>query len=544
MANDIVIGSTLRTNINVIKRTTQAFETISERLATGKIVNSAIDNPQNFFAAKSLDNRAADFNRRLDQIGQSLSLIREAAIGTESIGNMLDQSEAIIMDSLEKFQAGEEDGALIEVDVFTTPVDLRTRILEALPVVYFPLDGNGANIITDVGVGTFNVDNIGPVGLTPVIGALENGASAGGALYSNNASSSVQFDGIDDRVALSDNSLVNLVAQPNRTVELVFNADTVAGRQILYEEGDETSGYTIYIDNGDVRVTAEDDDGAFTFSDIDLSAPIVAGQTYHVSFVYSATENRFDGYLNGARMNGTGLASVNGEPFPGHPGDVHIGGGDDGVQFHDGDAISGNPFHFQGRISDVAIYNHVLSDEEILTHARSLGDIIVPRIENQEYNSIRSQIDQLTQDAAYRGVNLLNGESTRVSFNENGSTGLDIEGEILSSNGLALLDLEFISENNMRIMLDAITEAKTKVRSFGQTLQNNLTILQTRQNFTTTLIDTHSAGSDDLTVSDQNEDGAELLALETRLSLATTALSLGAKNNQAIGNSIAGGIEV
>ena len=71
-----------------------------------------------------------------------------------------------------------------------------------------------------------------------------------------------------------------------------------------------------------------------------------------------------------------------------------------------------------------------------------------------------------------------------------------------------------------------------KIRDFGQSIANDLSIIQTRQDFTERTINTLDAGSDDLTLSDANEDGAELLAVRTRQALGIGVLSfLGGQNN-------------
>jgi flagellin-like hook-associated protein FlgL len=72
------------------------------------------------------------------------------------------------------------------------------------------------------------------------------------------------------------------------------------------------------------------------------------------------------------------------------------------------------------------------------------------------------------------------------------------------------------------------------VRSFGSTLANNLSIIQARRDFTESTINTLQAGADDLTVADQNEEGANLLALQTRQTLGVTSLSLASQSQQAV----------
>ena len=79
------IGNILNTvqqrQLLAIQRTTRSLDVSQLRLATGKRVNSAIDDPQNFFAAKSLNNRASDLSRILDGIAQGIRTVQEANNG-------------------------------------------------------------------------------------------------------------------------------------------------------------------------------------------------------------------------------------------------------------------------------------------------------------------------------------------------------------------------------------------------------------------------------------------------------------------------------
>ena len=56
--------------------------------------------------------------------------------------------------------------------------------------------------------------------------------------------------------------------------------------------------------------------------------------------------------------------------------------------------------------------------------------------------------------------------------------------------------------------------------------------MQVRQDFTKAMVNTLNTGSDDLTLADSNEEGANLLALQTRQQLSTTALSLASQADQ------------
>ena len=71
---------------------------------------------------------------------------------------------------------------------------------------------------------------------------------------------------------------------------------------------------------------------------------------------------------------------------------------------------------------------------------------------------------------------------------------------------------------------------RTQSQGFG----SNLSTVQIRQDFTKAMINTLHTGADNLTLADTNEEGANLLALQTRQQLSTTALSLASQADQAV----------
>ena len=74
--------------------------------------------------------------------------------------------------------------------------------------------------------------------------------------------------------------------------------------------------------------------------------------------------------------------------------------------------------------------------------------------------------------------------------------------------------------------------ALTTLRSQAQSLSSNLSTVQIRQDFTKAMINTLQSGADNLVLADTNEEGANMLALQTRQQLSTTALSLAAQADQ------------
>ena len=148
-----------------------------------------------------------------------------------------------------------------------------------------------------------------------------------------------------------------------------------------------------------------------------------------------------------------------------------------------------------------------------------------------------TQIDALAGDASYNGINLLNGDDLKVVFNENGTSSLTIAGVTFNSAGLGLTPISgtgFQSDANIDATITALDTALVDLRTQASKFGSNLTTVQTRQDFTKQLINTLQTGADKLVLADTNEEGANLLALQTRQQLSSTALSLSAQADQAV----------
>jgi hypothetical protein len=157
------------------------------------------------------------------------------------------------------------------------------------------------------------------------------------------------------------------------------------------------------------------------------------------------------------------------------------------------------------------------------------------RVQYQEdLDSLMSQIDQLAKDSSYNGVNLLDSDDLIVQFNENGTSKLKIAGTDASSTGLSLNALKIDTDTNIDAALKSLKSATDTLRSQSSTFGSNLSVVQNRQDFTQGMIDTLTAGADALVVADSNEEGANLLALNTRSQIAQTTLSMASQQDQAV----------
>jgi flagellin-like hook-associated protein FlgL len=154
----------------------------------------------------------------------------------------------------------------------------------------------------------------------------------------------------------------------------------------------------------------------------------------------------------------------------------------------------------------------------------------------KDFNDIRTQINQLAKDAGYNGTNLIAGDSLKVTFNEDGTSSLTIKGATLDSDGLGVNASagDFQANSDIEAAITELKAATDTLRSQASTFGANLSVVQNRQDFTKGMVDTLTGGADALVVADPNEEGASLLALQTRSQLAQTTLSMAAQADQAV----------
>lgn len=166
-----------------------------------------------------------------------------------------------------------------------------------------------------------------------------------------------------------------------------------------------------------------------------------------------------------------------------------------------------------------------------------------------QFNNLRTQINQAAQDAGFNGTNLLNGDGLTIAFNEKtgaAQSKLSIQGSAITADALGIgrfVDSgtgqaggDFGVQNNTDLgkAADALTNALTNLKSLSSTLGSNLSVVQTRQDFAKQIVNVLDTGSADLVNADMNEEAAVSQALSTRQSLAISALSLANQANQGI----------
>lgn len=158
----------------------------------------------------------------------------------------------------------------------------------------------------------------------------------------------------------------------------------------------------------------------------------------------------------------------------------------------------------------------------------------------KQFNELKDQLNKLSDDASFNGINLLRGDQLTITFNETGNSFMQIKAgddRGINSQSLDISDLsavELDGDENIDSLLGDIKLALNEVRSQASAFGSNLSIVQNRQDFTNNMINTLETGAANLTLADMNAEAANLLALQTRQSLSSSALSMASQADQSV----------
>ncbi len=427
-----ILNAAQQRQLTVLQATTRGVGVATLRLATGKDVNSALDNPGNFFTARSLDFEARDLMRLLDGVNKSIETVQNTLNAIEAMQSILNTAESYLLEYEQDFLAGE-----IEV----------TEILETDFFIEFD---DPADFINYSG----GQDSGAPVTLIeqPFGVRLDDNVWKRYQIdYTVTADTILEFDfrssNIPEIAAIgfdNDNNFAN-------------------GNTQFFLYGQQTTGITYA-----APIATYEYDGS--------------GDWVHVTIPVGT-------FFTG---NFSHLTFINDDD----------GGGDDG---------------------DAQFRNMVLHEGE---YTFGQTGLTVSPIYEEEYGLILDQLDLLALDSVYRGINLLDGDDMTTFFNAERSSSLFTEGIFASSAGLGLERLDFTTIEAVERKITQVREARAILRHYATTLSLDFSVLDDRADFTTNMINVFNAGRDDLTLADQNEVGAELLALQTRQQIQTSVLTI------------------
>jgi flagellin len=151
-----------------------------------------------------------------------------------------------------------------------------------------------------------------------------------------------------------------------------------------------------------------------------------------------------------------------------------------------------------------------------------------------QFTGILDQISKLATDSTFGGANLLGASSLVVQLGESGTLTIASQNNTVSGTVGGVGISSALTAGSVDNVISQVNGALAGLRTASQNLSSNLTIVSTRQDFTTNMISTLKTGADNLTLADMNEEGANMLMLQTRQSLGVTALSLSSQAAQSV----------
>ena len=481
----------VRANLLSLQSTAAQMSKTQERLATGLKVNSALDNPTNFFTASSLNSRASDMGNLLDSMSNGISTIEAADNGLKSITKTVESMQSTLR------QARQDKSfktASYTIDLGASPAGTEK--------VSF---SGGA-------VGTTPVD----INLTKNTAAV---ASTTGTVSSLTSASTLTDAGFTSPAA------VGAITVSDGTTTATFA--TTAGAP-------ETVGAFITAVNNtaNLKVTASlNEAGALVLTADDNTVGITVGYTGAATAGTSGIATKvIPTAVNGAKT----VDELVGE--------ININASLQGKVRASND---NNKLRIENQsLSDLAVAGGTAAG--ILTGSGSdtIGGNTVRKNLVEQFNNLRDQLDKFADDASFNGINLLRGDKLKLTFNETGTSTIEIQakdedGNPSSVNNTKLgineaLNADFDSDTSIDGRLEVLGDALNTLRSHASNFGSNLSIVENRQDFTKNMINTLETGAANLTLADTNEEAANLLALQTRQQLSSTALSMASQADQAV----------
>lgn len=490
---DIVLSSAVRDNLLSLKQTADLQSITQTRLATGLKVNTALDNPNSFFTAQSLNDRASDLTNLLDNMGQSVQTIRAADKGITSITKLVESAKAIANQAL-------QTSSEYERKQYTSQYN---DLLEQIEDMARDSGYKGKNLLAGAGNELeviFNEDStsnltVDPVDFTDT--TLDDGLNLDDLDPGGTGTSSFNIYGGSTTL-----SLTGLQASSN----LTDLGDWVNGNIVSITDSSGTTNLTVGTDITTVQdyVDALNDlsgvEASFDESTDAITITSGLDNALYISKDNTSGGTATDGGATGGTTTTATVAALSSTALL-----VTSGG------FQAGDTITitdGNGFEPASLEID---------DETTVSD-------LVTFIDNVK-----------GLDATFSGGSIsLIGE---VSFDIT-SSNTDFNRMTLgSSSGTVALSAaasEFKTDTDIDRTLQAINAALDELRSAASNMGTALSTVEIRTEFTENLINTLEIGAGELTIADMNEEGANMLALQTRQQLSSTALSLANQADQSV----------
>ena len=508
----IVLSASVRQNLLALQSTASLLATTQNDLATGNKVNTALDNPTEFFTAQSLNNRASDIANLLDGISNGVQVLQAANTGLTSLSALVANAQSIANQVLQS----------------PTGYDTKSNVTSAVipGATANNLLGNNLNN-TVTGSAVTDSSNAAITANTTLLNLKTvpaNGSTLtidGKTITFSTAQTTITNDAQGDYT-------IGIGAGSTLTVQdLLSSIDSITGASAsstVNGSGD------LVLSTGITQNLVIGGTGA-TLADLGLTAgttaftpPAISGETLTIAATGGgvATNITFGtgaGQISTLNQLNTALAANNLQASIDTTGRINIVASNDAASSTIG-AIGGTSAAV-GQAFNGLIPGAPIAD----ANSQAVRANLVA-----QYNNVLTQINTTAQDASFNGINLLNGDTLKLIFNETGRSTLSIQGVTFNDAGLGLSTLivgtDFVDSNSANKVLAQLDSASTSLRAESSALGSNLSIVQIRQDFNKSLINVLQTGASNLTLADSNEEAANSQALSTRQSIAVSALAL------------------
>jgi flagellin-like hook-associated protein FlgL len=490
---DIVLSSAVRDNLLSLKQTADLQSITQTRLATGLKVNTALDNPNSYFTAQSLNDRASDLANLLDNMGQAVQTIKAADKGITSITKLVESAKAIANQAL-------QTSSEYERKQFTSQYN---DLLEQIEDMARDSSYKGKNLLAGAGNELeviFNEDStsnltVNPVDFTDT--TLDDGLNLDDLDLGGTGTSSFNLYG-----GVTTLSLSGLQASSN----LTDLADWANGDIISITDSSGTTNLTVGTDITTVQDYVDALNGLSgvhaTFDEATDSITITSGLNNPLYISKDAT--------------GGGVATA---------------GGDTG-----GTTTTLSVTALSATATLITSGGFQAGDTITITDGNGFEPASIEIDEETTVSDLVTFINNVKGlDATFSGGSIsLIGE---VSFDIS-SSNVDFNRMTLGTTSgtvsLSAAASEFKSDTDIDRTLQAINAALDELRSAARAMGTALSTVEIRTDFTKHLINTLEVGAGHLTIADMNEEGANMLALQTRQQLSSTALSLANQADQSV----------
>lgn len=566
----------MRSNLLSLKNTQSMMDKTQDRLSTGYKVNSAMDNPSSYFTAQSLNSRADDLSTLLDSIGQAISTLEVADQGITSLQKFVEQAKSVANSARDTANVSAKTTSSIKFDLD----NLKSQIVAEKAV---PNAKAGDTMTIRVGdstklTGTANVNEdskLKDLGLEDATAGsivvdgkeykLATDSTTGNSMTSKVAAASVmKIVGMDgDTYTLADES-GNTISVAKANVEVgtvtghtigigdtVTNADEV---EITVSEDGKTTATAAFKLTANAGTTTAYEAQSLT-GKIETTINVAKGST--VADFAKIVETMIGTKVFDASVEDSNLVfktldttsiEVTGtiaEKLGMDKGQTITLAKDDTAEslrlkINDLDGVSAE-FDDKGRLvikseqGDDLVISGDLADKLGVSGAATNGSNERATYAKQ-FDAILTQINELVQDTSYKGINLLNGDNLTVVFNEDRTSTLELKGVTFDATGLGFTTAknEWIDNDSIDTALDQISKATSSLRAQASEFGQNLSTVQIREDFTENMVNQLTTGADKLTLADMNEEGANMLALQTRQQLGINSLSLASQAAQSV----------